>query len=275
MFFSLTFFIFLICWEGRVINDILILVLAPIFLIISFFYSSVGFAGGSSYIAILVLVGVNLYAVPPISLALNIIVSSSALFNYLRAGHLSLRLSIPLLISVPFAFIGGSIVLPEKILTFIFVISLFCASAALLLSGRKLTVQNEKMRKLNLDLTKTTLITCPLGALLGGISGLVGIGGGIWLSPILIMSGLANPKEAAASASLFILTNSISGFIAHYINNIKNIDFDLVMPLSVIVLFGGILGSRLGAFKFDHNKIIMIIGVLVALAAINLATKLF
>jgi len=266
---------YLICWEGRVINDVLILVLAPIFFIISFFYSSVGFAGGSSYIAILVLVGVNLYAVPPISLALNIIVSSSALFNYLKAGHLSLRLSIPLLISVPFAFLGGFIVLPEKILTFIFVISLFSASAALLLSGRKLTFQYEKMRKLNLNLTKTALITCPLGALLGGISGLVGIGGGIWLSPILIMSGLANPKEAAASASLFILTNSISGFIAHYINNIQHIDFDLVMPLSVIVLVGGILGSRLGAFKFDHNKIIMIIGILVALAAINLARNLF
>jgi uncharacterized membrane protein YfcA len=138
-----------------------------------------------------------------------------------------------------------------------------------------LTLQYEKRRKLNLDLTKTTLITCPLGALLGGISGLVGIGGGIWLSPILILSGLANPKEAAASASLFILTNSISGFVAHYINNIQHIDFDLVMSLSVIVLFGGILGSRLGAFKFDHNKIIMIIGILVALAAINLATKLF
>ncbi len=96
---------YLICWEGRVINDIiLILVLTPIFFIVSFFYSSVGFAEGSSYIAILVLVGVNLYTVLPISLALNIIVSSSALFNYLRAGHPSLGLSIPLLISVPFAF---------------------------------------------------------------------------------------------------------------------------------------------------------------------------
>jgi uncharacterized membrane protein YfcA len=216
-----------------------------------------------------------LYAVPPISLALNIIVSSCALFNYLRAGHLSLRLSIPLLISVPFAFIGGSIVLPEKILTFIFVISLFCASAALLLSGRKLTLQYEKMRKLNLDSTKTTLITCPLGALLGGISGLVGIGGGIWLSPILIMSGLANPKEAAASASLFILTNSISGFLAHSITNSKDINFDLIIPLSIVVLAGGILGSRLRAFRFDHHKIIIIIEILVALAAINLATRLF
>jgi uncharacterized membrane protein YfcA len=265
-----------ICWEGKVINDILILVLAPVFFVISFFYSSVGFAGGSSYIAVLVLVGVNLYTIPPVSLALNIIVSSAAFFNYLRAGHLSLRLSIPLLVSVPFAFIGGSIVLPEKILTLVFVISLFSASAALLLSGRKRIIhQHEKMKKINLNFTKTTLITCPLGALLGSISGLVGIGGGIWLSPILIMSGLANPKEAAASASLFILTNSISGFIAHSITNSKDVDFDLIIPLSIVVLAGGILGSRLGALKFDHNKIIIIIGILVAIAAINLATRLF
>lgn len=219
--------------------------------------------------------GINLYSVPPISLALNIIVSSAAFFNYLRAGHLSLRLSIPLLISVPFAFIGGSIVLPEKILTLVFVISLFSASAALLLSGRRITHQHEKMKKMNLDFTKTTLITCSLGALLGSISGLVGIGGGIWLSPILIMSGLANPKEAAASASLFILTNSISGFIAHSITNSEDVDFDFIIPLSIVVLAGGILGSRFGAFKFDHNKIIIIIGILVALAGINLATRLF
>ncbi|HSL12728.1 MAG TPA: sulfite exporter TauE/SafE family protein [Nitrososphaeraceae archaeon] len=244
------------------------------FFIISFFYSSVGFAGGSSYIAILVLAGVNLYTVPPISLALNIIVSSAALFNYIKAGHLSLRLSFPLLISVPFAFIGGSIILPEKMLTLIFVISLFSASAALLLSGRRIiTFQHGKIRKMNLNFVKTTLITTPLGALLGSISGLVGIGGGIWLSPILIMSGLANPKQAAASASLFILTNSISGFIAHTIT--KNIDFDLIIPLSIVVLIGGLMGSRLGALKFDHQKIIIIIGILVALAAINLATRLF
>ena len=258
----------LICWEGKVINEFLLLVLAPIFFVISFFYSSVGFAGGSSYIAILVLIGVNLYTVPPISLALNIIVSSAAFFNYQRTG--------PLLVSIPFAFIGGSIVLPEKILTLVFVISLFSASVVLLLSGgRKITYQYEKIKRMNLNLTKTTLITCPLGALLGSVSGLVGIGGGIWLSPILIMSGLANPKEAAASASLFILTNSISGFIAHSMSKIKDVNFDLIIPLSIVVLAGGIIGSRLGAFKFDHNKIIIIIGILVALAAINLATRLF
>jgi uncharacterized membrane protein YfcA len=159
-------------------------------------------------------------------------------------------------------------------LTLIFVISLFSASAALLLSGRRrITFQREKIRKMNLNFVRTALITTPLGALLGSISGLVGIGGGIWLSPILIMSGLANPKQAASSASLFILTNSISGFIAHTIT--KDIDFGLVIPLSIVVLIGGLMGSRLGALKFDHQKIIIIIGILVALAAINLATRLF
>ena len=215
-----------------------------------------------------------MYTVPPISLALNIIVSSAAFFNYLKAGHLSLRLSFPLLISIPFAFIGGSIILPEKMLTLIFVISLFSASAGLLLSGRRrITFQREKIGKMNLNFVRTALITTPLGALLGSISGLVGIGGGIWLSPILIMSGLANPKQAAASASLFILTNSISGFIAHTIT--KDIDFGLIIPLSIVVLIGGLMGSRLGARKLDHQKIIIIIGILVALAAINLATRLF
>ena len=77
-----------------VINEFLLLILIPLFFAISFIYSSVGFAGGSSYIAILVLVGVNLFTIPPVSLALNIVVASIALFNYLRAGHLSLRISV-------------------------------------------------------------------------------------------------------------------------------------------------------------------------------------
>ena len=229
--------------------------------------------GEASYIAILVLVGVNLFTIPPVSLALNIVVASIALFNYLRAGHLSLRISIPLLISVPFAFIGGSTVLPEKILISIFVIALFSASAMLLLSGNQIKIRQEKIRKLNLSLPRLSLITLPLGAILGTVSGLVGIGGGIWLSPILILTGLANPKTAAASASLFILTNSVSGLVAHSIT--KEVDFALILPLAFVVLLGGFLGSRLGAFKMSHEKLIFILGIIVAVAGINLATRLF
>ena len=249
------------------------LILVPLFFAVSFIYSSVGFAGGSSYIAILVLVGINLYTIPPVSLALNIVVASTALFNYLRAGHLSLRISIPLLISVPFAFIAGSVVLPEELLIIIFVISLFSASGMLLLSGSQIKIRQEKIRKLNLSVPRLSLITLPLGAILGTVSGLVGIGGGIWLSPILILTGLANPKTAAASASLFILTNSVSGFVAHSIT--KEVDFVLILPLAFVVLIGGFLGSRLGAFKLSHEKLIFIVGIIVAIAGINLATRLF
>jgi uncharacterized membrane protein YfcA len=143
----------------------------------------------------------------------------------------------------------------------------------LLLSGNQIKIRQEKIRKLNLSLSRLSLITLPLGALLGTVSGLVGIGGGIWLSPILILTGLANPKAAAASASLFILTNSISGLVAHSIT--QEVDFALILPLSFAVLLGGFLGSRLGAFKLSHEKLIFIVGIIVAVAGINLATRLF
>lgn len=143
----------------------------------------------------------------------------------------------------------------------------------LLLSGNEIKMRQEKIRKLNLSLPRLSLITLPLGAILGTVSGLVGIGGGIWLSPILILTGLSNPKTAAAAASLFILTNSVSGLVAHSIT--QQVDFALIIPLAFVVLLGGFLGSRLGAFKFSHEKLIFIVGIIVAAAGINLATRLF
>jgi uncharacterized membrane protein YfcA len=116
------------------------------------------------------------------------------------------------------------------------------------------------------------VVGIPAGAFLGIIAGLVGIGGGIWLSPFLILSGLAHPKQAAATASLFILTNSISGFIGHSIS--KPLDLSLLIPLAAIVLVGGLLGSKYGAFKFDHDKIRLIVAAIVAAAGIELTIKL-
>jgi uncharacterized protein len=250
-----------------------LLLLAPLFFATSFIYSSAGFAGGSSYVAILVLVGINLYTIPPISLALNIVVSSAALFNFFRAGHLSLRFTAPLLVSIPFAFVTGTLVLPELTLTFVFIVALFTASGILLLSGNSIKNRQVKVRKMNLNFAKKVMITAPLGAVLGSIAGLVGIGGGIWLSPILIITGMASPKKAAASASLFILANSISSFLAHSVT--KKVDLELIIPLAIVVLAGGLLGSRLGAFKFSHDKLVTIIGIIVAVAGINLVVKLF
>jgi uncharacterized protein len=255
-------------------NDLTLLVLVPLFFAISFVYSSVGFGGASSYTAILILAGINIFSVPPISLILNIIVSCMAFLSYIKAQYFSPKLSLPFLSSIPFAFYTGQMILPQKTLTIIFIITLFAASAALLTSKRatKNQQESEMKRSTNLNYTKMTIIGIPIGALFGSVAGLIGIGGGIWLSPLLILTGLANPKQSAATASLFILTNSISGFTAQSIS--KPLDLYFLFPLACVVLAGGIIGSRLGAFRFDHDKIRMIIGAIVAVAAINLTIKL-
>ena len=234
------------------VDQLTILILAPIFFAISFVYSSVGFAGGSSYIAILVLAGVSLYTVPPISLALNIIAASMAFINYARARYFSLKFSIPFLSSLPFVFFAGLLVLPERSLVLVFVIALFAASAAFLASSNKISTQPTKIRKLNLSNTKLALIGVPVGAVLGVVAGLVGI--------------------AADTASFFIVTNSIIGLLAHSIS--RSIDLSLLVPLAVVVLVGGFIGSKFGAFKLDHDKIIMIVAAVVAVAGIELTIKL-
>jgi uncharacterized protein len=255
-------------------NDLTLLVLVPLFFAISFVYSSVGFGGASSYTAILILAGISIFSVPPISLVLNIIVSCMAFLSYIKAQYFSPKLSLPFLSSIPFAFYTGQMILPQKTLTIIFIITLFAASAALLTSKRatKNQQESETKRSTNLNYIKMAIIGIPIGALLGSMAGLIGIGGGIWLSPLLILTGLANPKQSAATASLFILTNSISGFAAQSIS--KPLDLYFLLPLACVVLAGGIIGSRLGAFRFDHDKIRMIIGAIVAVAAINLTIKL-
>jgi uncharacterized protein len=255
-------------------NDLTLLVLVPLFFAISFVYSSVGFGGASSYTAILILAGISIFSVPPISLILNIIVSCMAFLSYIKAQYFSPKLSLPFLSSIPFAFYTGQMILPQKTLTIIFIITLFAASAALLTSKRatKNQQESETKRSTNLNYIKMAIIGIPIGALLGSVAGLIGIGGGIWLSPLLILTGLANPKQSAATASLFILTNSISGFAAQSIS--KPLDLYFLLPLACVVLAGGIIGSRLGAFRFDHDKIRMIIGAIVAVAAINLTIKL-
>jgi uncharacterized membrane protein YfcA len=255
-------------------SDLTLLVLVPLFFAISFVYSSVGFGGASSYTAILILAGISIFSVPPISLVLNIIVSCMAFLSYIKAQYFSPKLSLPFLSSIPFAFYTGQMILPQKTLTIIFIITLFAASAALLTSKRatKNQQESETKRSTNLNYIKMAIIGIPIGALLGSVAGLIGIGGGIWLSPLLILTGLANPKQSAATASLFILTNSISGFAAQSIS--KPLDLYFLLPLACVVLAGGIIGSRLGAFRFDHDKIRMIIGAIVAVAAINLTIKL-
>ncbi len=200
---------------------------------------------------------------------MNIAVSGIAFYNYFRAKHFSLKFALPFLSSIPFAFFTGLLNPAENTLALVFVGALLASSVALFFSGQAIKKRELQISRLNLTSSKLVIIGAPTGAVLGSIAGLVGIGGGIWLSPLLILSGLADPKRVAATASFFILTNSISGFTAHAIT--KPIDFELLLPLLAVVIVGGFLGSRFGAFKIDHEKLRVIVGGIVAVAAINIA----
>lgn len=250
----------------------MILALLPLFFVVSLIYSSVGFAGGSSYTAILVLAGVSLYDVSLTSLLLNIIVSTVAFINYLRAGHFSLKFSLPFLSSVPFAFIGGQLAISEKNLILIFSIALLVASVALVLSSRRAGNKQYKTKS-EPSTPRFTLLCILAGIVLGLVAGITGIGGGICLSPLLILGGLAEPKRASATCSFFILTNSISGFLSRSIS--RSVDFASLLPLAFAVLIGGIIGSRFGAFKLSREKIKLIVAAVVAVAGISLLSKLF
>ena len=171
--------------------------------------------------------------------------------------------------SIPFAFYAGTLDIAENTLAVVFVIALLAASVALFSSSFR---NNE-----NQDLPRTqssrkiVIIGTPVGAVLGSLAGIVGIGGGIWLSPLLILSRLVNPKQAAATASFFILTNSISGFSAHAIT--KTVDWEFLVPLLVVVIIGGFLGSRFGSFRIKQNVLRQIVGGIVAIAALNIVLK--
>ncbi len=175
----------------------------------------------------------------------------------------------PFLASIPFAFYAGTLNFDESTLAIVFIIALLASSTALFSSSYAIKKRQQQASSRNISPQRQAIIGTPIGAALGSIAGLVGIGGGIWLSPFLILSRLSVPKRAAATASFFILTNSISGFAGHAIT--KTINFEFIFPLLLVVIVGGFLGSRFGAFKIDHNVIRIIVGGIVTIAAFNIA----
>jgi len=176
---------------------------------------------------------------------------------------------LPFLLSIPFAFYVGTLNFDQSTLAIVFVIALLASSTVLFTSSYSVKKRQQQINSRDISPRKLTFLGLPIGAVLGSIAGLVGIGGGIWLSPLLILSRLAVPKRVATTASFFILTNSIGGFAGHALT--KPINFELVLPLLAVVMIGGFLGSRMGTLKIDHNVIRMIIGCIVTAAAINIA----
>lgn len=218
------------------------MILGVPFFLIALLYSLVGFGGGSSYIALLVIVDVPYELIPKIALLCNLIVVTGGSYHFIRRGHFYPEMFWPFVIaSVPMAFIGGRIPISEN--TFLLLLG-----TALLLSGYRILVTNSPNNlkfRIDISLTHKAIV----GALIGFFSGLVGIGGGIFLSPLLLSLNWGKPKTVAATSSAFIFVNSLAGLLGQLSKSptLAAEQLPHYLPLFLAVFLGGQIGSRMGA----------------------------
>ena len=246
------------------------MILAILFFITSILYSSVGFGGGSTYLALLLIWGIPYSIFPIIALSCNIIVVSGNCFNYIRYGNLNLKLLIPYLAgSIPLAFIGGSLTVEKQLFEILLFLVLLIAGIFLLINFKSYDDNEENYRKIPF------IISIFIGGILGFISGVVGIGGGIFLSPILFLIRAARPKHIVAAASLFILINSVSGIVGQLTKNSVLTEIQNYWPLLIVVLIGGQLGNFLNLKVFPTRILALVTSGLVLFVAVRMSFKLF
>lgn len=246
--------------------DPYLIVLCLLFMTVAFVYGSVGLGGGSSYTALLFLFGFSHVVIPTVSLSLNTIVSSSAAWQYFRAGHVRGRLVWPFLVtSIPAAYFGGGLQISARVFQALLMATL------LLVAARIYLWKEPEMVRLRSGSVRI-VISLVLGAVLGFVAGVVGIGGGIYLVPLILILGLGEMKEAAAAGAVFIFINSISGLIARA--GAFEFPAGIILPLGISVLIGGGLGSWLGASRYRARTLQRVLGVIILAAIVLLGRKL-
>jgi uncharacterized membrane protein YfcA len=240
--------------------------LAALFVAVSFAYSTVGLGGGSAYAALMAIFGISHVVFPSITLSLNLLVTFLGSVAFIRQGHARPRLILPFLVtSVPMSFIGGTLQIPSTPFYCILLVSLTCVAA-------RLYLWDKATLRLNLGRTGQLVLSMAVGAVLGLVSGMVGIGGGIYLVPLIIILGWGSQKEAAACGAIFIWVNSLAGLTARLqFQPVNILDF---LPLMVAVLIGGSLGSYLGSTRLSPRIMEKWLGGIVLLAILLLARKI-
>jgi uncharacterized membrane protein YfcA len=241
-------------------------ILFILFFLIAYVYSSVGFGGGSSYLAILAMAGLPFIELRLIALICNIIVVLGSTFLYIKHKQISWKKTLPILFfSIPASFLGGSLKLNER--TFFILLGI-----SLMLAGTLLWVQDKKKKPV--QSTSPNLVReGAIGAGIGLLSGMVGIGGGIFLSPYLHFCNWDNARKIAASCSVFILVNSMAGLAAQGLSQPEDISWPRLMGLAFAVLIGGQLGTRISILKFNFATLQKITAVVVFLAGAQVLLK--
>ena len=236
------------------------------FLVIAFLYSSVGHGGATGYLAILSLTKLPPNEISTTALVLNVLTASVSLVFLIEAQQLRWKICMPLLAaSIPAAFVGGMISLHKGYFLLL--------AAVLLLTAGKLFY--DSFHKSPED-SETNPVNIPqalgIGAALGMLSGMAGIGGGVFLSPVLLFLNWATVKQTSATAAIFIVCNSIAGLIGRAVTN--RLEFGSIIPYLVAASIGAIAGSFLGAKKLKNNILRRALA-LVLLVAVSKLLMLF
>lgn len=246
------------------IENLLLLSLG--FFIVATLYSSVGFGGGSSYLALLTLFFVSFLAIRSIALVCNLVVVSTSTYLYFKHGHAKLKDFLPFVVtSIPLAYIGASFKLSEKVFFIILGVSLVISAIAL--AGQTYTKTVTSLKKY------PSYFSYTIGGIIGLLSGLVGIGGGIFLAPILNHFRWTTPLKIAALASFFILVNSVSGLLGLFNSGTLVLPWKEALILITVVFLGGQLGIRVSLKKLTPNGIKRVTALLVLVVGLRVLLK--
>ncbi len=239
--------------------------LPMLFFFIALFYSSVGFGGGSSYLAILSLVMADFYEIRSTALVLNICVVSISTLVFARSGVLKPRILWPFFVlSIPLAYLGAQVKLSQDIFFIILGFALLMAGVSMCLRFWKSTLVTTEF---------TNFKKAILGGGIGLLSGISGIGGGIFLSPVLNLMRWKDARIIASLASVFILVNSIAGLVGLHMADTFKLDTNLLFKLIIAVVIGGIIGSYLSSKKFNLKVLGILTAVLIFYVGLRLILK--
>ncbi|AKD04213.1 sulfite exporter TauE/SafE family protein [Pontibacter korlensis] len=239
------------------------------FFVIAFVYASVGFGGGSSYLAILALYTLPFKEIRLIALICNIIVVTGGTILFIRNNHINWKKVIPLvLVSIPMAFLGARVRIEQHTFYVLLGCSLI-AAAVLMWAKKRANYESIAPGEEQKSYTRDGL----LGGIIGFLSGMLGIGGGIFLSPILNLTKWDTAKRIAATASIFILVNSLAGIAGQLSQLLPAIDYTRILLLGMAVLAGGQLGSRVAIVKFNPLLIRRITAALIFVAGVEVLYK--